>query len=93
MVGPFVLTVRLRLTQRYGPNAKSLTIDGMLWLHGEGRDGVRPSGRSPGVYSEIMGALLNALSGAMAALPFVRLTETPRARMDDFAKWVTAAKK
>jgi putative DNA primase/helicase len=40
-----------------------------------------------------MGALLNALSGAMAALPFVRLTETPRARMDDFAKWVTAAKK
>lgn len=37
--GPFVLTVRLCLTQRYGPNTKSLTIDGMLWLHGKGRDG------------------------------------------------------
>ncbi len=33
MVGSFVLTERLCLTQRYGPIAKSLTIDGMQWLH------------------------------------------------------------
>jgi hypothetical protein len=37
----------------------------------------------------ILGALLNAISVAMAALPSVRLTERPR--MADFAKWVTAA--
>ena len=37
----------------------------------------------------ILGALLNAVSGALAALPSVRLTERPR--MADFAKWVTAA--
>jgi putative DNA primase/helicase len=37
----------------------------------------------------ILGALLTALSGALAALPSVRLTERPR--MADFAKLVTAA--
>jgi hypothetical protein len=37
----------------------------------------------------ILGALLNAVSGALAALPSVRLSERPR--MADFAKWVTAA--
>ena len=37
----------------------------------------------------ILGALLNAVSGAMAALPSVRLSERPR--MADFAKWITAA--
>lgn len=39
----------------------------------------------------ILGALLNVVSGAMAALPSVRLSERPR--MADFAKWVTAAEK
>lgn len=37
----------------------------------------------------ILGALLTAVSGALAALPSVRLSERPR--MADFAKWVTAA--
>ncbi|WP_392337179.1 hypothetical protein [Loktanella salsilacus] len=37
----------------------------------------------------ILGAILNAISGAMAALPSVRLAKRPR--MADFAKWVTAA--
>lgn len=37
----------------------------------------------------ILGALLTAASGALSALPSVRLSERPR--MADFAKWVSAA--